>query len=150
VVIKDMNYGLLASLTKCHIMAQNHKYNRAKGDKGEDIACIFLERHGFKVVVRNYLKKWGEIDIIARKEGIVHFFEVKSVTAVYAERFFDAHRPEDNIHGLKRRKIARMILTYFAETDADPNAEFHFHALCVFMDLETRRAHVKWIKDVIL
>ena len=126
------------------------KHKREKGNKGEDIACIYLERNGFKVVVRNYQKKWGELDIIAVKGGVLHFFEVKSVTAVFAERFFDAHRPEDNIHGLKVRHIRKMIQTYLIECGRGLDAEFHFHALCVFMDLETRRAHVKWIKDVIL
>ncbi len=54
-------------------------HTRTKGDKGEDVACIFLRKHGFQVVTRNYLRKWGELDIIAVKEGIVHFFEVKSI-----------------------------------------------------------------------
>ena len=50
------------------------------GRLGEDIACRFLKEKGFKVVERNYWKKWGEIDIVAEKEGVLRFIEVKTVT----------------------------------------------------------------------
>jgi putative endonuclease len=128
-------------------------HKRAKGRTGEDVACIFLERNGFKILVRNYQKKWGELDIVASKDGVLDFFEVKSVTAVCPLRFFDSHRPEDNVHSLKVRHIRRMIETYLAERgrkDHGQDQEFRFHVLCVYMDLETRKARVKWIKDVIL
>ena len=131
-------------------MININMHKREKGNIGENIACVFLESHGFTIVTRNYQKKWGELDIIAKKDKVLHFFEVKSVTAMYAERFWDAHRPEDNVHGLKVRHIRRMIETYLAEKRLGLETTFNFHVLCVFMDLSRRRARVKWIKDVIL
>jgi len=125
-------------------------HTRDLGMIGEDVSCTFLKRHGFEIVARNYQKKWGEIDIIARKGGVTHFFEVKSVTSVHDERSRDVHRPEDNVHGLKGRHIGRMIETYLSESRLGLDAEFYFHVLCVYMDLETRRARVKWVKNVIL
>ena len=61
-------------------MTKNMDENARKrvGQIGEDIACQFLERKGFKVLERNYRKPWGEIDIIAEKDGIVRFVEVKA------------------------------------------------------------------------
>ena len=47
------------------------------GAVGEDIACTFLQRKGFKIIEKNYRKPWGEIDIIAEKNGEVRFMEVK-------------------------------------------------------------------------
>ena len=61
-------------------LPDNRTNKRKIGDIGENIACMFLVKRGFKVIGRNYLKKWGEIDIIAEKQGILHFVEVKSVT----------------------------------------------------------------------
>jgi putative endonuclease len=125
-------------------------HKRAKGNIGEDIACLFLKKMKFEIVARNYRKKWGELDIVALKSGTPHFFEVKSVTAAYAGRSFDVHRPEDNVHGPKIRHIRRMVETYLSDRGWGIDAGFHFHVLCVFMDMTARRARVKWIKDIVL
>ena len=50
-----------------------------KGNYFEDKAVVYLEDCGYLLVERNfYAKKLGEIDIIATKEGVYHFVEVKS------------------------------------------------------------------------
>jgi len=120
-------------------------FNKIIGNKGEDIASIFLGQNGFEVVVRNYRKNWGELDIVARKDNVTHFFEVKSVTSKYY-----GHRPEENVDGFKVRQIRRMISTYLSENGRGVEEEFKFHVICVYMNMESRRARVKWIKDVIL
>ena len=125
-------------------------HTRGKGLIGESIACTFLVRRGFLVICRNYQKKWGEIDIIAKKDGVIHFFEVKSMSVTKMTSDGEGHRPEDNVHGLKRKKISRMIETYLSDHGLDMSAAFGFHVLCVFMDMNRRTARVKWIKDVIL
>lgn len=51
---------------------------RKLGDLGETICCDYLTKHGFEVIERNYLRKWGEIDVVARKNGVIRFIEVKS------------------------------------------------------------------------
>jgi len=51
------------------------------GDWGEEQACLFLARQGFKVVERNFHTTTGEIDIVARKGGDLFFIEVKTRTA---------------------------------------------------------------------
>ena len=116
---------------------------RSRGAIGENIACVFLERKGYAIIARNYLKKWGELDIVAEKDKILHFVEVKSVTGT-------SYRPEENVHDLKLKKIRRMIQTYLAEKGIVSETEFCFHVICVFMNEKTRKARVKWIKDVIL
>jgi len=122
---------------------------RTKGNVGEDVACKFLEAKSFRVVARNFMKKWGEIDIIAIKDNVVHFFEVKSVTfdPIHALR---SHKAEENVHGFKVRQIRRMVETYLAETKRGLDTEFYFHVLCVYLNMERRTARVKWIKNVIL
>ena len=64
------------------------------GQIGENLAVRHLKKLGFKILDRNYRKKWGEIDIIAEidkassifqkflhPKKILHFIEVKSVSA---------------------------------------------------------------------
>ncbi len=55
------------------------------GQKGEDEACFYLEKKGYKVIERNYLKKWGEIDIVCKKNSKIHFVEVKTVSRDLSE-----------------------------------------------------------------
>ena len=51
--------------------------HRKIGDAGEDAAAVFLERHGFLIIERNYVFAHGEIDIIARDSDELVFVEVK-------------------------------------------------------------------------
>ena len=124
-------------------------HTRTKGDMGETIACVFLEKQGFSIVARNYLKKWGELDIVARKTGVMHFFEAKSIISRSREAG-DTDRPEDNVHALKLKRLRRTIETYLQERGGGLDAEFQFHVLCVYMDISVRRARVKWLKNVII
>jgi len=51
----------------------------AKGRIAEQKAIEFLNKNGFLVIEKNfYASKFGEIDIIATKDGTLHFVEVKS------------------------------------------------------------------------
>ena len=52
--------------------------SRAKGNVAEDQAVHYLTERGFCIVERNFYSRFGEIDIIAKKENTLHFVEVKS------------------------------------------------------------------------
>lgn len=52
--------------------------SRAKGDIAETKACDYLLQNGYMIVERNFYSKFGEIDIIAFKDDVLHFVEVKS------------------------------------------------------------------------
>lgn len=45
---------------------------------GENAACRYLEKKGYKIIERNFRKGYGEIDIIAVKDNILVFAEVKT------------------------------------------------------------------------
>jgi putative endonuclease len=122
---------------------------RAKGNVGENIVCRYLLSQKFRILDRNYLKKWGELDIVAEKGGAIHFFEIKSVTYDSLSEV-NSYRPEENVHGLKVRHLRRIIETYLAETGLSGESEFYFHVICVYMDLRTRKARLKWLQNVIL
>ena len=48
------------------------------GKWGEDIAANYMLEHGFEILERNWRHGRMEIDIIAQKEGVLYFVEVKS------------------------------------------------------------------------
>ena len=48
------------------------------GKKGEDIAATFLRQKGYQILDRNFQGRQGEIDIIAKKDSVLVFVEVKT------------------------------------------------------------------------
>ena len=48
---------------------------------GENKACEYLQKLGFKILERNYRKTYGEIDIIALDKDVLSFIEVKTRTS---------------------------------------------------------------------
>lgn len=74
--------------------------SRAKGNLAEDKASEFLLRNGFTIVERNFYSRFGEIDIIAVKERVLHFIEVKSGLDYTSA-----------IENITKRKLSRLIRT---------------------------------------
>jgi len=74
--------------------------SRAKGNKAEDLACNFLSENGFHIIERNFYSRFGEIDIIAIKDEILHFIEVKSGIDY-----------ESAIQNITPKKLSRFIKT---------------------------------------
>lgn len=87
---------------------------KEKGNFNEKIAIEFLVKHGFSIIYRNYRKSFGEIDIIAEKDSIIHFVEVKSVSH---ETFNKGIRPEEHVTREKIRKISRTAEFFLTEHD---------------------------------
>jgi len=117
---------------------------------GEKVAAEFLRRKGFKIIERNYLKPWGEIDIIAEKSDMVRFVEVKSVSrekGTDVSRENNDHRPEELVHAHKLRKVARTAEMYMNEKN-DPR-DFQIDVVGVFLDITTRRAQCRLFEQVL-
>ncbi len=49
-----------------------------RGNKSEEIAASYLKENGYTICQRNYRAVGGEIDIIAKKDGVIYFVEVKA------------------------------------------------------------------------
>ena len=77
--------------------------NRRKtGAEKERLAEAFLEKHGVRILARNYRIRVGEIDLIGQKEGVLIFFEVKY------RRAPDCGFPEEAVNAVKQRTICRV------------------------------------------
>lgn len=127
----------------------NRTEKRMVGDVGETIACSFLEKRGFKIIERNYLRKWGEIDIVAKKKSVIHFIEVKSVSgSVSGVTSNDNYRPEDNMHPWKLRRLARVMQTYLLDKKLD--CDWQLDLITVKMDEKNRKARVELIENIII
>lgn len=138
------------------------KHNET-GQIGEQIAADWLMKKGFEVICRNYRKKWGELDIVAVKDSVLHFVEVKTVSRrSFGGRFeqeVNNYRPEDNMHPWKLQRLHRAVQTYllennrtishFAKASRDEPL-WQFDLICVFLDQDKRIAKVKLVADLVL
>jgi len=50
---------------------------QTRGQWGEDTVCNYLLQHEYSIDARNWHCRYGEIDIVARKSGVLVFVEVK-------------------------------------------------------------------------
>ncbi|MCI8283928.1 MAG: YraN family protein [Firmicutes bacterium] len=56
--------------------------NIVLGMIGEERAADYLDNIGYKIIKRNYRCRYGEIDIIAMKQEVLCFIEVKTRASV--------------------------------------------------------------------
>ena len=129
---------------------------RKTGNLGEDLACRFLMKRGFEIIERNYLKKYGEIDVIAKNKGIIHFIEVKSVSCETISNVSDetnnkdSFRPEDNIHPWKLQRLAKTMQIYLAEKNVSSETLWQFDVITVYIDKIKRISKVNMIENIII
>jgi len=88
---------------------------KAFGKKGEEKASGYLENKGYKILANNYLKRSGEIDIIAQdpKTGEVVFTEVKTRHS----RSFGY--PEESVDDNKVEKIIKTAEQWLMEKNQE-------------------------------
>lgn len=124
---------------------------RQIGDIGEGVACRYLENNGYRVIERNYLKPWGEIDIVAEKGDLLAFVEVKAVTreplGVVSREMI---RPEENMHPAKMERLHKAVQTYLMDRRIPESRTWQIDLACVFLDFGAKRAKVEMFENVIL
>mgnify|MGYP002133062344 CR=1 FL=1 len=65
--------------------SNSYKFNTFIGSLGEQLARDWLLAHGYIIRACNMRTRQGEVDIIAQKQNIIAFVEVKMRTTVYFE-----------------------------------------------------------------
>lgn len=81
--------------------------SKERGDRGERIACAFLEQNGIRVIERNVRAGKGEIDIVAMDGEVVVIAEVKT-------RALPGVRPAEAMTPRKIRNLSRAALVYLS------------------------------------
>ena len=85
--------------------------NKRIGNLGEAMAEVLLVERGYQVVARNFRCKFGEVDIIARKSGVMAFIEVKTrLSKQYGDGM-------EAVTEVKQRRIRKCAECYLAATD---------------------------------
>ncbi|MEI6400399.1 MAG: YraN family protein [bacterium] len=118
------------------------------GEIGENLACAFLMKHGFSIVERNFTISSGEIDIIAKKKGIIHFVEVKSASANFNHSVTRATTvdPMENMHPMKMKKFLRVVQTYLLNKDI--SEDFSIDLAIVYIDEVKKQGKVELFENI--
>ena len=138
-----------------HVQQKPNKkqQNKITGNQGELITANYLKRKGFMLVEMNYLRKWGEIDVIVKKDNKIHFVEVKTVsyetkTDLEQAVTHGTWRPEENVHAYKIKKLSRAIESWLMDRKWDGDWQIDVAAVRI-VPRETY-ATIKIIDNVIL
>ncbi len=80
-----------------------------RGSGGEDLAVIYLETHGYRVLDRNYTTSVGEVDIFVTDEKTLIAVEVKSRLSL------EYGTPAEAVGHEKIKKISQVTSQYIKQ-----------------------------------
>jgi len=87
------------------------KHNKVLGDLGEEYVRKYLEKEGYKILRHNFKTSFAEIDIIAQKDEIIAFVEVKT------RENKEFGRPAEAVTKSKQRSIRNAASVYIMNID---------------------------------
>ena len=113
------------------------------GALAEKYASQFLKDRGYTILGINYRKPWGEIDVIAEKNGVLVFTEVKA-----NNKEITGFEPELRVNKEKLKKILRAVRTYLAEKRCGPDQEWQIDIVSITIDKLRKVAKIKHFKNI--
>jgi len=99
--------------------------NKKIGKWGEELAKEFFVRAGYKLIVGNWTRRIGEIDLILKKNNEIVFVEVKTRSTPFCGWAEDAVTPT------KKKKISLLIDRYLLEEEGFKDCFPRFDILVV-------------------
>lgn len=109
------------------------------GVQGEDLAAGFLVDAGWAVLHRNFRAGRKEIDLVARRGGVVAFVEVKTRTGAGCGHPFEA------ITSRKRAEIEEVAEAWISR-HGDPAYLYRFDAIAVVVGAD-RLPEIEHLED---
>lgn len=108
-----------------------------KGKKGEKKAEDYLKEHGYTVLYRNWRTRRGEIDIIAEKDGVLVFAEVKALSCSPIDTL------ERVLGSIKQKKIIETAKCFLLENRQYNNSYIRFDVLIIDVPYYPPVYHIK-------
>jgi putative endonuclease len=130
---------------------ENKKPNNLKvGILGEKTAEDYLRQKGYQILERNYSfivsgPKLGEVDIIAKKDGVISFVEVKALRQVLNSPF----NPEDKVGFFKQRKIIKTAQSWLMKNKISLESKWQIDVVAVSLDSENKNAKIQHFQNAV-
>ncbi|KKR03295.1 MAG: hypothetical protein UT31_C0025G0003 [Parcubacteria group bacterium GW2011_GWF2_39_13b] len=116
---------------------------RKLGDIGEEAAEKYLKKLGYRILEKNYNRKWGEIDIVAKFKKDIVFVEVKSKNK--DSKFL----PAQNVNFFKQQRLIRAARSWLAENKIKSEVAWQIDVLIVELDFGGKNAQVKHLRNCV-
>ena len=117
---------------------------RFVGNLGEREAARFLRKKGYKILKKNYVAHGAEIDIIAKKDNVTAFVEVK--TRNVNSLGHKEARPGSSVTPEKQRKIIKAAAHFSCHYPQ--NTRLRLDVIEVYVEGTDKRLKVKEIKHI--
>ena|SRR3989338_3331021 len=117
---------------------------------GENLAARYLESRGYKILFRNYQKPWGEIDLIAEKEGVVVFCEVKTSNSFSSSdrELENVFNPEVRVNSKKMSHIVRTADIFMNGNKQYHGKEWRVDIVSILLNKLDKKASIKHFKNI--
>jgi putative endonuclease len=113
------------------------------GQRAEDIAAAFLRDQGLEILERNYLRRLGELDIVARDRDVLVVAEVRTRAS---NRYGGAAASVDL---RKQQRLIRAASQLLQQRRDLSHLRVRFDVVAV-SDVERQMPRVDWIRHAFL
>lgn len=115
-------------------------FNKPIGNLGENIAKDYLINNDYKILDSNFRCYIGEIDVIARKNDIISFIEVKS-------RYYNDYGiPREAVTHKKQMTISKVASYYITKHNLK-NYYYSFDVIELLFEIYSNNYTLNFIKD---
>lgn len=113
-------------------LAGNPTAEMALGERGEKYAARYLRRQGYKILVRRFKGRGGEIDLCCRHKDTLVFVEVKT------RKSDERGAPSEFVDRAKQRSLSKTALDYLRLL-GNPQIKFRFDIVEVLLRADARK-----------
>ena len=111
------------------------------GDWGEALAAEYLEARGCRIVEKEWRCRFGEIDLIAEKDGMLLFVEVKLRSNL---RY---GMPREYVTAKKQEKLRAAALLYLSMHGLDVPTRFDVAEVYTDAHHSARSTRIEYLED---
>lgn len=109
----------------------------------EHYAAEYLKAKGYKILGHNYRKPYGEIDVIAEKQGVMVFVEVKA-----NKKDLPGFEPELRVNANKRHRMARIAQTYLLQFKYPEDQPWQLDIISIAFNKEQKTVKIRHYKNI--
>ena len=120
---------------------------------GEKIAIDYLKKKDYQILDKNYSPKFisgpqrGEIDIVAKKNNVISFVEVKTLIQNGGGRT-SVISPEEKVNFSKQRKIIKMAESWLMGKKIPLDSKWQIDVIAIKIDSSLKKAKIRYFRNI--